>query len=287
MRRRKVREKSSDYGQITPPSFASTKEEIRRAVERNSIQRGVFLINNLIYLNFESLIRQVENISQAYDKETWRENTDSLRIRVEALDKLNNLPGPIPYPYYFCTPDMLMENSSLIMYYRNVAMVSQKVMAGMEMGTMRYELGLNKPNEYEANILSSYFNEIVSEIVLRNNISSNRHVEMVYANIGDSLGGAWRNEIGRLAYVEVITPLIFHLHQHGYLSYIKYSLKGRFVRLEEEDGETESDQVAEKQGFSKRSSSREDKILEVDKVSDFPATIDQLKGERIVYSDPI
>ena len=89
MRRRKVREKSDDYGQIPSPSFASTKEEIRHAVERNSIQRGVFLINNLIYLNFEALIQQVGDISQSYDKESWRENSSSLRIKVEALDKLD------------------------------------------------------------------------------------------------------------------------------------------------------------------------------------------------------
>jgi len=285
MRRRRVRERRSDYEQGSLPSFASTKEEIRRAVERNSIQRGVFLINNLIHLSFESLIQNVAVISQSYDKELWREQATSLQIKLEALDKLDNLFSPIPYPYYFCTPDMLTANPSLIKYYRNVAMISQKVMSGMEMGTLRYELGIDALGEYEASMLSVYFNQIVSEIIIRNNISPGRHVEMVYANVGDSLGGAWRNEIGRLAYVEVVTPLIFHLHQQGYLSYIRYSLKGRFARLEDEEEDAESETITEGQDPVRRSSNRDEGFLEIINVSNLAATIDRLREQRIVYRE--
>lgn len=284
MRRAKtIRVKPNKYSEDTPP-FASTKDEIRRAIERNAIQRGIFLINNLTHLNFETLIRQIELIGQSYDKEFWREQASDLQIKSQALDKLDNLPTPIPYPYYFCTPELLVERPPLIKYYRNVAMLSQKVMEGMDMGTLRYELGITQLDPSMAQVLAAYFNQIVSEIVLSNTISPNRHVEMVYANVGDSLGGAWRNEIGRLAYVEIITPLVLHLHEHGYLSYIKYSLKGRFVREELEEEESASDQSSSKPGAVQRSLAGE-RMLHVAEVADLATTIERLKAERIVYRE--
>src|SRR5215216_4662360 len=106
MRRRRMREKRDGYDQDASPfaesldknllSFTSTRAEIRRAVERSSIQRGVFLINNLIHLDYETLLQQVDMIVQSYDKEVWQDQATALRINVEALSKLDNLLTPVP-----------------------------------------------------------------------------------------------------------------------------------------------------------------------------------------------
>jgi hypothetical protein len=87
------------------------------------IQRGMFIIKNLMALDFESLVQRVEKIATEYDKEEWYEAASKLGIEVEALRALDASQPPIPYPYYFCTPDILTQNPELIIYYRNVATV--------------------------------------------------------------------------------------------------------------------------------------------------------------------
>ncbi|GAB4526759.1 MAG: hypothetical protein Kow0063_01300 [Anaerolineae bacterium] len=178
------------------PPYASTLDEIQRAVERNSIKRGVFIIKNLLALDFDGLLQDVKRIANQYDKEEWREVADRLCIDIEALHILDNASSPIPYPYYFCTPDILREHPKLITYYRNVAMMSQKVMNDMGLSTIGYEAGLVAPPPDIAQSLAYHFNQIVSSLVKTGQITPRRHLEMAYANMGDSIGGAWRNEVG-------------------------------------------------------------------------------------------
>jgi hypothetical protein len=49
------------------PDFASTREEIFRAVRKNSIQRGIFAIQTLIAIGFDSLIYEVQRLAEAED----------------------------------------------------------------------------------------------------------------------------------------------------------------------------------------------------------------------------
>jgi len=249
------------------PPFASTPDEIQRAVERNSIKRGVFIIKNLMSLDFESLVRRVERIATEYDKEEWYEAAPKLWIDIEALKVLDASQPPIPYPYYFCTPHILTQNPELTMYYRNVAMVSQKVMNDMGLSTIAYEAGQVSPPDIAID-LTHHFNQIISALVVASQITAQRHLEMAYANIGDSFGGSWRNEVGRLAYVEVITPLIVHLHQQGHLHSIVYTLKGTIVRDEE-----------------KETSSRKFQELVIGEQTDLDATLKQLDEQRVVYRE--
>lgn len=248
------------------PPFASTPDEIQRAVERNSIKRGVFIIKNLITLNFSELVRKVERIAREYDKEEWYETAARLHIDVEVLHLLDSTVPPIPYPYYFCTPDILRNHPELIMYYRNVAMVSQKVMSDMGLNTVSYEAGIIPPSDI-AHDLARRFNQIISALVKVGKVTPQRHLEMAYTNLGDSFGGSWRNEIGRLAYVEVITPLVLHLHSRGHLASILYTLKGRIVQEEEQE------------------STRQIQELIVTKSLDLEATLAHLEEQRLVYRE--
>ncbi len=237
MPRRRVRESNPPLFDIDPlPEFASSQGEIRRTVQRNAVQRGQFFALNLARLGFDQILDQVEAIARNVDLEAWREATERLGIDSKALDVLDRI--PVRYPYYFCTPAQLLEIPSLIAYYRNVAMVSAKVMRGIGLDTAAHEAGVPLPED-KAVQLARYFNSTVSALVVENPslITSRRHIEMVLANLGESIGGSWRNEVGRLAYAEVIGILLRHLHEKGYLAAITYDLKGLLSGDTDEDEE--------------------------------------------------
>jgi hypothetical protein len=235
-RKRRIAEQQASYlldPEPALPPFASTPEEIQRAVERNSIKRGLFFIQSLTTLNFASLIRRVEQISRGYDKEEWCEAASDRGIDVAAFKKLDTCEPPCPYPYYFCSPDILVQQPELVMYYRNVAMVSQKVMSDMGLNTVAYEAGQMLSSDVALS-LARRFNRIVSALVITGAVQPQRHLEMAYTNLGASFDGSWRNQVGRLAYVEVITPLLLHLHRQGALHSVVYTLKGPVLPSDEE-----------------------------------------------------
>ena len=269
---RRIAEQQANYSaDATLPPFASTPDEIQRAVERNSIQRGVFIISQLQAQNFHNLIQRVEALAETYDATLWRQQAALWRIDPHALALLDGAQPPSPYPHYFCHPQLLIGQPALIKYYRNVAMVSQKVMGDMGLGTVAYEAGL-APSSDAAEALTHLFNEIISALIIQSKVTPTRHLEMAYANLGDSLGGAWRNEVGRLAYVEVLTPVIRRLHEWSCLEYVQYSLKGPVVREIEEDAEEPVVRGARH------------RLMAAD-VSDLPTQLDQLKKQRIVYTE--
>ena len=270
-RKNRIKEEQTSYlvnSESSLPSFTSTPHEIQRAVERNSIKRGVFIIKNLMALNFDGLFRKVEQITRQYDKEKWHETALQLWIDPDALRILDNAGPPVPYPYYFCTPDILRKQPELIIYYRNAAMISQKVMNDMGLNTTSYETGLAPPIDI-AQDLTHYFNEIISALIKAGQITPQRHLEMAFANLGDSLGGSWRNEVGRLAYAEVVTPLALYLYQQDFLESIIYKLKGRVV-VDDEDEHLDSRQIHQ---------------LFITETLDLKTVLADLEEQRIVYRE--
>jgi len=266
-RRKRVAEQQASYLPDPPlPPFASTPDEIQRAVERNSIERGVFFIRNLMTLDFSSLIRQVKQIARDYDKEEWCEAAADLWIDITALKALDAGEPCIPYPYYFCTPDILTQHPELVMYYRNVAMISQKAMSDMGLNTIAYEAG-QVPAPDVALDLTHHFNRLVSALVTTGAVTPQRHLEMAYTNLGASFDGSWRNEVGRLAYVGVITPLLLHLYEQGYLHSVFYTLKGPILADEEE---TPSGALQE---------------LIVGEQTDMEAELKHLEEQRVAYRE--
>jgi len=121
------------------PSFASTPDEIRMAVEQNALDRGTLLIKVIVSLRIDVLLGLVDELVRSYDKEDFYESADDIGIKVDALRYLGEARPPIPYPYYFCMPGTLMEHPELIFYYRNVAMLSRKVMRGIGLDTKNFE----------------------------------------------------------------------------------------------------------------------------------------------------
>jgi len=266
MPRRKFRESQPTlFGTDPLPDFASTPEEIRRAVQRNAVQRGRFFALNLARLGFDQILDQVEAIARTADLEKWREAASHLGVNPKALDVLDRV--PLRYPYYFCDPESLIKSPSLVTYYRNVAMVSAKVMRGIGMDTAAHEAGAPLWAD-AAEQLAQYFNSTVSALIAGNPslITSRRHLEMVFSNLGESIGGSWRNEVGRLANAEVIGSLLRHLHNEGCLSTVTYDLKGQLAG----DSEDEEEVFLAKEN------------LLVDG-EDLPERLEELEANRVVY----
>ena len=215
------------------PSFTSSEDEIKRAVERNAIARGVLLIKVIISLKIDELLKTIELISRIYDKEDLIQAATELNIDLIALEFLDKADPPIPYPYYFCIPEWLIDHPNLLFYYRNVAMLSSKVMNGIGLSTTVYEVnGLTPESDYAIEV-SRYLNGIVSSLVKIGGVSQTRHIEMLFGNLGDSLGGISRNEVGRAASAQVIRYIATHMHKTGKLKRIVYSLKGDLEEDEE------------------------------------------------------
>lgn len=270
---KKIAEQAALYGDLTPdlPPFASTSEEIKRAVERNAVQRGVLLVKILISLNMDEALATVGKIAAEYDKEEICEAAETLGIDADALTLLDQAEPPIPYPYYFCTPAYLVEHPRLVMYYRNVAMLSRKVMNGIGLGTESYELNLVAPPASIAAELVHYFNIIVSKLIKIGGVTPQRHIEMAFANLGDSLGGVSRNEVGRLASAQVIRLLALHLHRKWRVASITYRLKGRVMPGDEDDDDQVDSGVAQ--------------VLIVSPEMDLEGILDRLESQRVKYRE--
>ncbi|MCB0196391.1 MAG: hypothetical protein KDJ65_30845 [Anaerolineae bacterium] len=243
------------------PSFTSSQDEIRKAVEQNASDRGVLLLEVIVSLEVDKLLALVDEISELQDKEDFFYLADKIGIQINALKSLDNANPPVHYARYFCLPKILIQYPQLIFYYRNIAMLSRKVMRGIGLDTKSFELDVIEPSEEIAHKLATYFNEITSELVLKGGVTPYRHIIMMSANLGDSLGGTSRNEVGRIAMMRVINPLINYLHSQKKLSQVLYSLKGKIV-INDDDNETEGAGAAKRKRLNITLDTNIEKILE-------------------------
>ena len=155
----------------------------------------------------------------------------------------------------------------MVFYYRNVAMLSSKVMRGIGLDCSRYELKGEAPPFDKAIELSEYFNEIISKLIQDGGVSKNRHFAMFMANLGDSLGGVSRNEVGRIAMMRLLNPLVAHLHRRNCLQEIVCSFKGE---LNKDIGKT---------ARSKR------KTIEMNNTVDLNSLLADFERRRVKYHD--
>jgi hypothetical protein len=219
------------------PPFASTDEEIAIAVEQNAQDRGRLLRRVIVSLQVDAVLEKIEHLAQAYDMEDFYQRAVETNIDPKALDHLRQQVQPIPFPYYFCLPETLVSHPHLVFYYRNVAMLSAKVMRGIGRDTQTYESWPHSPPDRETALqLARYFNGIISDLALQGSITPLNHIQMVMANVGDSIGGVARNEIGRVAMVHIINPIIRRFASLDRLVAVVYSLKGRIITPEEDEG---------------------------------------------------
>lgn len=138
-------------------------------------------------ISLDDVMATVERIAVEYDKREIWEAAETLGINVAALRLLDQADPPIPYPLYFSTPACLIERPRLVMYYRNVAMLSREAMKDIGLDTESYELNLAVPPHDVAAELAHYFNRIVGEMIKVTGVTPRRHIELAFANLGEGL----------------------------------------------------------------------------------------------------
>ena len=176
----------ADY--VALPAFSSTLEEISIAIEENALDRGVLLLKVMVALQIDRMLETLDAVARAYGLEDYYQAADQLNIAVEALEYLSAPERRVPFPYYFCLPQTIQAHPELTFYCRNVVLLSAKVMQGVGLDTQVYESGLYVPDLQTATELARYFNRIISRLVLTGGATPYRHIQMMMANLGDSLG---------------------------------------------------------------------------------------------------
>jgi len=262
-----VGEEALTYG-TNSPSFASSPEEIRIAVEQNALDRGILLIKVIVSLQVDKVLSLVEGLGQSYDKEDFCELANEIGVDKAALRIIDDVNLPVSYLCYFCTPDLLVEHPELVFYYRNMAMLSRKVMRGIGLDTSSVEDAGERPSPQMARELAVYFNTIVSALLKgAGTITPYRHVVMMMGNVGDALGGVSRNEVGRVAMMRILNPLVARLHSRGFLASIAYSLKGQ-ITLDDDD-----------------SGAEERKWIEITPHTNVQELLDRFETYRVLYHE--
>jgi hypothetical protein len=172
------RKKSEIQDLILPP--VSTPEEVKRTVERRSIHRGKILIEMADSLKFDKILEIINSFP--FEKDFIHKRINELNIDKTSITRLDESNPPVKYAFYFCTPEYLMEHPGLVMYYRNMAMLSRKVMRGIGLPTDAYEDKNISPSPEIAIELTKYFNGIISKLVMVAKITPNRHLEIILAS---------------------------------------------------------------------------------------------------------
>lgn len=251
-----IQETAPTWTQVGEDEFGgiiSSSDEIRRAVERNAISRGNLFIEVMVDYELDDLVDRVEALAQSYDKEEFWEQRGTIGIATEALEVLDQFDPPIPYTNFFCQPDLIVAQPDLIFYYRNIALLSDKVMKGIGLHVSRTEArrGLSHQRAVE---IASYLNRVVSRLLIATGVTRRRHTDILMANIGESLGGSSRNEVGRVAVAQALRPVIVQLWQRNLLESITFSTRADLVpgssREQQEtvmiDSETEIEELLDR-----------------------------------------
>ena len=91
-----VGEEALTYG-TNSPSFASSPEEIRIAVEQNALDRGILLIKVIVSLQVDKVLSLVEGLGQSYDKEDFCELANEIGVDKAALRIIDDVNLPLSY----------------------------------------------------------------------------------------------------------------------------------------------------------------------------------------------
>jgi hypothetical protein len=161
--------------------FAPTPNEIKHTVERGVIHKSELFIKAVATLRIKELLETIR--TAPYNPKEICAKRAEFNIDKAALLCLDHATPPIPYPFYFSTPLFLIEHPELILYYRNLAMVSRRAMQDLGLPTDIYEDSHIPPSDETALELARHFNGITSKLVTMTRVTADLHLEIVLLNI--------------------------------------------------------------------------------------------------------
>ncbi|MEM8927719.1 MAG: XcyI family restriction endonuclease [Bacteroidota bacterium] len=142
---------------------------------------------------FFKIDKIIETQGETFD---WKNRTE-LGINEEAWRKIKK--SKIHPLHVFCSPRILGQYSSLLRYYRSIAMIPQKGLQNISRisNIKEIENGKKSINPDRVKGLVILLNEFTSSnILLSEEITKEKVSGMMYATAGTSIDGSWRNQIG-------------------------------------------------------------------------------------------
>jgi hypothetical protein len=162
--------------------FAPTPNQIKHTVERGVIHKSELFIKAVTSLRIKELLETIR--TTPYNPKEFCAKRAEFNIDKAALLCLDHARPPIPYPFYFSTPIFLSEHPELILYYRNLAMLSCKAMQDLGLPTDTYEDNHVAPSDEIALELARHFNGITGKLVTMTRLTADLHLKTVLLNLG-------------------------------------------------------------------------------------------------------
>jgi len=100
----------------------------------------------------------------------------------------------------FVHPQVLIENSLRVSYYRMLAMVSQKSMGNVGLSITKYEASRTHLSSRDAIEIAKHLNEIISDLINADKVADERELDLWRGmTAGSQAQGSWQNEKGKEA----------------------------------------------------------------------------------------
>jgi hypothetical protein len=188
---------------------------LRQLVETDNFAqyslRSTFFVRKLRELDLWRVIQEVRKLVQVSASFEW-DNLPTLGIDLAAWERIENL--RITPVLFFCHPRVLAEQPRLLLYYRTIALISQKGLGSLVGGGVAgiEEGRVEQVAEQRIRQLVQALNSILSVIAKSTpDLQAEQFAGYQFAAAGATIQGSWNNAIGEEGIAQVRTILIEHL----------------------------------------------------------------------------
>jgi hypothetical protein len=161
--------------------------------------RSLFFHRDIKGRNYEEFLRKIGSLK--LNEYEWS-GVQQIGISKKAWTRsTKNEINPI---FLFCHPDVIVNDASLVAYYRGIAGIPLKAIRKIAFDTIKFESGEKIIKPEKALELSRVINEFISKILEEDEDYSLKDATiMYYATVGAFLEGSWRNNKGKVIADEV------------------------------------------------------------------------------------
>lgn len=173
--------------------------------------RATFFVRHLRTLRLFEAIQEVNRLAKVSKGFVWT-NHKSLGIEDDAWKRIND--SGINPLLFFCHPRVLSEQPRLLLYYRTLALISQKGLSALTRSNLA-TIEAGKAEKLNADCLKQLcvaINSILSAIVrTAAEIDAQHFPGFQFATAGTTIQGSWNNAIGTEGEHAVKTILVNNL----------------------------------------------------------------------------
>lgn len=168
------------------------KTPLQKALGKQYLERSLFFYQSVKAARLSELLEEISTI----DDRSLNWSLDELGIDPEASAFVTR--SQIRRPAVFCHPEVIQKRPHLVLYYRNIAGLTQKGLGKLAVPVSDYEKGIkDEISQEDAQRIAHAINVVMSSIILgdQNFKETDVHRNML-ASLGVTIDGSWRNRIG-------------------------------------------------------------------------------------------